>query len=47
MTKPFIPSILMTTIALSPVVADESVKPPSAKKVRKASTLHGQPWADD
>jgi len=47
MTKPFIPSILMTTIALSPVVADESVKPPSAKKVRKATTLHGQPWADD
>ena len=47
MTKPFIPSILMSTIALSPVVADESVKPPSAKKVRKATTLHGQPWADD
>ena len=37
----------MTTIALSPAVADESAKPPSAKKVRKATTLHGQPWADD
>ena len=47
MTKPFIPSILMTTIALSPAVADESAKPPAAKKVRKASILHGQPWADD
>jgi oligopeptidase B len=37
----------MSTIALSPVVADESAKPPSAKKVRKASILHGQPWFDD
>ena len=47
MTKPLIPSILMSTIALSPVVADESAKPPSAKKVRRDSILHGQPWADD
>jgi oligopeptidase B len=37
----------MSTIVLSPAVAEESVKPPSAKKVRKASTLHGQPRADD
>ena len=37
----------MSTLALSPAVADESAKPPAAKKVRKASTLHGQPWADD
>ena len=37
----------MTTIVLSPAVADESAKPPAAKKVRKSTTLHGQPWADD
>jgi oligopeptidase B len=37
----------MSTIVLSPAVTDESAKPPTAKKVRKASTLHGQPWADD
>jgi oligopeptidase B len=47
MTKPLIPSILMSTIVLSPAVADESVKPPAARKIRKATTLHGQPWTDD
>jgi oligopeptidase B len=34
-------------LALSPALADESAKPPTAKKVRKVETLHGQPWADD
>jgi oligopeptidase B len=37
----------MSMIALSPAVADESAKPPAAKKVKKVETLHGQPWADD
>jgi oligopeptidase B len=47
MIKPLIPSILMTTTVLSPATADESVKPPAAKKVRRVATLHGQPWTDD
>jgi len=37
----------MSTIALNPAVADESVTPPAARKVHKVETLHGQPWADD
>jgi oligopeptidase B len=37
----------MSTILLSPAVADESAKPPRAKKVEKVETLHGQPRADD
>ena len=47
MTKPLILPMVMSTIALNPAVADESVKPPAAKKVHKVETLHGQPWADD
>src|SRR4029453_19005460 len=47
MTKPLILPMVMSTIALNPVVADESAQPPSAKKVHKVETLHGQPWADD
>ncbi len=47
MTKPLILPIVMSTIALNPAVADESVTPPAARKVHKVETLHGQPWADD
>ena len=47
MTKPLILQMVMSTIVLNPAVADESVKPPAAKKVHKVETLHGQPWADD
>jgi oligopeptidase B len=37
----------MSTIALSPAVAESPAKPPSAKKVPKVETVHGAPWADD
>jgi len=47
MTKPLVFSMLMTTIAMKPAPADESVKPPAAKKVTKVETVHGEPWADD
>jgi oligopeptidase B len=47
MAKPLILLMVMSTIALSPAVADESLTPPAAKKVHKVETLHGQPWADD
>ena len=48
MTKPLVFSMLMTTIAMKPATAAEApAQPPTAKKVPKVETVHGQRWADD
>jgi oligopeptidase B len=48
MTKPLVFSMLMTTIAMKPAAGNEApVQPPSAKKVPKVETVHGQRWTDD